>query len=75
MSTTPPPLASPPHAQARFEVLQEKLVPLWKSIQVMNQDPQTIVVIPSMTLDPTEGAAVSMQPYEERYLFLLLLLR
>jgi hypothetical protein len=41
----------------------------------MNQDPQTIVVIPSMTLDPTEGAAVSMQPYEERYLFLLLLLR
>ena len=75
MSTTPPPLASPPHAQARFEVLQEKLVPLWKSIQVLNQDPQTIVVIPSMTLDPTEGAAVSMQPYEERYLFLLLLLR
>jgi hypothetical protein len=56
-------------------VLQEKLVPLWKSIQVMNQDPQTIVVIPSMTLDPTEGSLVTMQPYEERYLFLLLLLR
>jgi hypothetical protein len=41
----------------------------------MNQDPQTIVVVPSITLDVLEGSAISMQPYEERYLFLLLLLR
>src|SRR6185436_17228585 len=47
----------------------------WLSIEVMNQDPQTIVVVPSMTLDTLEGSAISMQPYEERYLFLLLLLR
>ena len=67
--------ASPPDAQQRFEQLQEKLVPLWRSIEVMNQDPQTIVVIPSITLDILEGSAISMQPYEERYLFLLLLLR
>ena len=36
---------SPPHAQQRFELLQEKLVPLWQSIQAMNQDEQTIVVV------------------------------
>jgi PGM1 C-terminal domain len=66
---------SPPHAQARFELLQERLVPLWKSIQELSQDPQTIVVVPSISLDSLEGSSISMQPYEERYLFLLLLLR
>lgn len=66
---------SPPEAQARFEALQERLVPLWESIHEMSQDEQTIVVVPSMSLDTLEGSALSMQPYEERYLFLLLLLR
>jgi len=66
---------SPQHAQQRFELLQEKLVPLWKSIQSMTHDEQTIVVVPSITLDTLEGSSISMQPYEERYLFLLLLLR
>ncbi|MEX0664928.1 MAG: peptide ligase PGM1-related protein [Acidimicrobiia bacterium] len=70
---------SPPHAQERFELLQEKLVPLWKSIRSMNQDEQTIVVIPSMTLEgslkSSTAVASSSQPYEERFLFLLLLLR
>ncbi|MGH9026165.1 MAG: peptide ligase PGM1-related protein [Acidimicrobiia bacterium] len=70
-----PPIQSPPDAQARFEALQEKLVPLWHSIEALNQDPQTIVVVPSITLDKLEGSGVTMQPYEERYLFLLLLLR
>src|SRR3990172_10366902 len=75
MTATPTPPTSPPHAQARFEVLQEKLVPLWRPIEKMNQAPQTIVVIPSISLDKTEGSPIAMQPYEERYLFLLLLLR
>jgi len=66
---------SPADVQERFEALQQRLVPLWKSIQGMNQDEQTIVVVPSISLDTLEGSAVSMQPYEERYLFLLLLLR
>ena len=59
---------------AQFAALQRKLVPLWRSIQVLNQDPQTIVVVPSLTLD-TEIHGVRLQAYEERYLFLLLLLR
>ena len=62
-------------AQARFDRLQAKLVPLWKSIQAMSQDPQTIVVIPSMSLDAGVISGAAMQAYEERFLFLLLLLR
>jgi hypothetical protein len=61
-------------SNAQFDRLQEKLVPLWKSIECFNQDPQTIVVVPSMSLDPLGRGAV-MQAYEERFLFLLLLLR
>src|SRR5438046_10429686 len=60
--------------EAQFDQLQRKLVPLWKSIQSFNQDPQTIVVVPSMSVDLT-GAGAVVQAYEERYLFLLLLLR
>jgi len=63
------------NSQARFEELQRKLVPLWESIRAMTQDEQTIVVVPSITLD-SEGLTGSlMQAYEERFLFLLLLLR
>src|SRR6516162_596989 len=61
-------------SQAKFDRLQKKLVPLWKSIEHLNQDPQTIVVVPSMSIDAISSGAV-MQAYEERFLFLLLLLR
>ncbi|PYK74038.1 MAG: carboxylate-amine ligase, partial [Verrucomicrobia bacterium] len=61
-------------SQAGFDQLQKKLVPLWKSIERLNQDPQTIVVVPSMSIDAIGSGAV-MQAYEERFLFLLLLLR
>lgn len=64
----------PAEIDARFARLQAKLVPLWKSIQSLNQDPQTIVVVPSMSIDSDLHGAV-MQAYEERFLFLLLLLR
>src|SRR6201981_2238497 len=61
-------------SQAEFDQLQKKLVPLWKSIERFNQDPQTIVVVPSISIDAISSGAV-MQAYEERFLFLLLLLR
>src|SRR5438045_9305710 len=61
-------------SQAEFDQLQKKLVPLWKSIERLNQDPQTILVVPSMSIDAIGSGAV-MQAYEERFLFLLLLLR
>ena len=59
---------------ARFDELQTKLVPLWRSIERMSQDEQTIVVVPSMSVDLAVSGA-EMQIYEERFLFLLLLLR
>ena len=61
-------------SQDQFDRLQKKLVPLWKSIERFNQDPQTIVIVPSMSIDAI-GASAVMQAYEERFLFLLLLLR
>src|SRR5919198_4166475 len=65
----------PSDDDARFEELQRKLVPLWHSIEAFNQDEQTIVVVPSMTLDNVLEQGSEMQAYEERFLFLLLLLR
>ena len=63
-----------PGYSAEFDQLQKKLVSLWKSIERLNQDPQTIVVVPSMSIDAIGSGAI-MQAYEERFLFLLLLLR
>ena len=61
-------------AANRFARLQQKLIPLWASISALNQDEQTIVVVPSITAEfDVKGA--EMQAYEERFLFLLLLLR
>jgi pheganomycin biosynthesis PGM1-like protein len=60
--------------QNTFDALQAKLVPLWKSIRTLSQDPQTIVVVPSMNVD-ANLSGVRQQALEERFLFLLLLLR
>jgi len=57
-----------------FEALQAKLVPLWTSIRAINQDAQTIVVVPSINVD-AGLSGVRQQALEERFLFLLLLLR
>jgi PGM1 C-terminal domain len=65
---------SPQEAGAQFDRLQEKLVPLWRSIESFNQDEQTIVIVPSMNID-SEFTNTELQAYEERFLFLLLLLR
>src|SRR5579862_4347720 len=70
----PPPVQSDADTERRFDALQQKLVPLWRSIQNFNQDPQTIVVVPSMSID-VAAHGVMLQAYEERFLFLLLLLR
>ena len=60
--------------QAAYDALQAKLAALWKSIERLNTDEQTIVVVPSAEVD-FELAPSQLQAYEERYLFLLLLLR
>lgn len=63
-----------PAVQREFERLQQKLVPLWNSIRAMTDDEQSIVVVPSMNVD-MQLKGCEMQAYEERFLFLLLLLR
>ncbi len=70
-----PPLGlSEEEAQRRFDILQEKLVGMWSSMRTMTSEERTIVVVPSQTTDfDVQGA--QMQALEERYLFLLLLLR
>ena len=60
-------------AVAQFDSLQKKLVPLWRSIECFNHDEQTIVVVPSMSID-VAITGLEVQAYEERFLFLLLLL-
>ena len=60
-------------AAAQFDRLQRKLVPLWRLIESFNQEEQTIVVVPSMSVDKTATGSET-QGYEERFLFLLLLL-
>ena len=60
-------------AAAQFDSLQQKLVPLWRSIESFNQDEQSIIVVPSMSIDMS-ATGLEVQAYEERFLFLLLLL-
>ena len=64
---------TPDEAAAQFDALQKKLVPLWRSIERFNQDEQTIVVVPSISIDMAV-TGLEVQAYEERFLFLLLLL-
>ena len=62
-------------AQRRFDALQARLVPLWRSISSMEDvGEQTIVVVPSLTVE-FDLLGSEAQAYEERFLFLLLLLR
>lgn len=61
------------NAAAQFDSLQQKLVPLWRSIESFNDEAQTIVVVPSMSIDMAI-TGLEVQAYEERFLFLLLLL-
>lgn len=64
-------------AEIRFEKLQAKLIPLWRSISGLDpaeQGEQTVVVVPSQSID-FDCRGAEMQSYEERMLFLLMLLR
>lgn len=61
-------------AVIEFERLQRKLQGLWKSIETLSEDEQTIVVVPSLSVD-IELPGSLLQAYEERFLFILLLLR
>jgi hypothetical protein len=59
-----------------FDLLQSRMVGVWDAVR-LNYDDESVIVIPSLSLDRTEttGTGTSMQAYEERFLFMLILLR
>jgi hypothetical protein len=59
----------------RFDELQGRLADVWSAMRLNHAD-ESVVVIPSVTLDRAVAASGSLtQAYEERYLFMLMLLR
>ena len=59
----------------RFDELQARMGEVWDAMR-LNHDDESVVVVPSITLDRAVASSGSMtQSYEERFLFLLMLLR
>ena len=58
----------------RFGVLQRHLANVWGAMR-SGREGESIVVVPSRSIDRPEEPAAEAQAYEERLLFLLLLLR
>ena len=64
-----------PELQARFDALQHKLVSQWELIEEFTDEPYRVVVVPSLSGVELPLDSTKRQAYEERYLFLLFLLR
>ena len=59
----------------RFDELQARMGGVWESMR-LNYEDESVVVVPSITLDrATARSGTLTQAYEERFLFLLVLLR
>jgi hypothetical protein len=59
----------------RFDRLQARMPAVWDAMRLNHAD-ESVVVLPSITLDRAVAASGSLtQAYEERFLFLLVLLR
>jgi hypothetical protein len=63
-----------PSRQASFIALQQRMRPVWDDMRQGHGD-ESVVVVPSVAVDATVASAGMVQAYEERFLFLLLLLR
>jgi len=70
------PVPGSPEELRRFAELQRRLAPLFRRAFPDEQAPQTVVVVPSMTLPASELEKLTGAPhYEERLLCILMLLR
>ena len=70
------PAPGSPEELERFAALQARLAPLFRTLSKDDRRPHTVVVIPSLSMDAEELAKISgVHHYEERLLFLLMLLR
>ena len=59
---------------ARFSTLQERLLPVWEAMR-LDHPGESIVVVPSVAPPVNDVSGAAVQALEERFLFLLLLLR
>src|ERR1043166_8333527 len=64
-----------PELQVRFEALERKLVSQGELMEDFTDEPYGIVVVPSLSGVELPLDSTKRQAYEERYLFLLFLLR
>lgn len=72
----PVPAPGSPEELAAFEKLQERLPALFRRVSTDDRAQHTVVVVPSLSMDPRELEKVSgVHHYEERLLFYLMLLR
>ena len=59
---------------SRFDQLQKTMAAQWRLVSAFNHEPHSVVVVPSISL-PVAIPETILRAYEERMLFLLLLLR
>ncbi len=65
-----------PEELERFGTLQKRLTLLWQKVFPDPREPRSVVVIPSLSMDPEVLGRISgVHHYEERMLFMLMLLR
>lgn len=65
-----------PEELAAFAAIQAQLPDVFRKVTADRRQPQTVVVVPSLSLDPEELAKVTgVHHYEERMLYMLMLLR
>jgi len=70
------PAPASPEELSVFADLQRQLPPLFRVISADDRQPHTVVVIPSLSMDQAELAKITgVHHYEERLLFMLMLLR
>ncbi len=70
------PAPGSPDELLRFATVQERLPDVFRRVTSDRRQPQTVVVVPSLSLDPEELAKVTgVHHYEERMLYMLMLLR
>ncbi|WP_421741182.1 peptide ligase PGM1-related protein [Cellulomonas sp.] len=58
----------------RFAALQQRMRAVW-DVMRHDHDDESVVIVPSVAVDPLVASAGLVQAFEERFLFLLLLLR
>ena len=72
----PPPRPGSPEELATFARIQAGLAPMYRRVFSDNQAQRTVIVVPSLSLDPIELRKIrGVRHYEERMLCLLMLLR